>query len=246
MFDLNYTRAVGRKILTFEMCPPCCLLPQDWIFCWPIFCPCLSGIWCVRCCRGIGHEFSPNCSVMGFMAVKLCVHTMLLIEAGCQRFFFHRAIQKLFRCVHVLYGRCMCLLFFTCSPLYMHFTYIQHFIPPCAIVACKGSMIKWSWSILCMFEKHMMGKNAGKSPLQDGGFHLLIWWESSWIRGLRHILLYNRDTVDWNRCCKSSHHSLSSLFNRISVDFFFNSTKSIERSDSERSGSGGGSRLWSW
>lgn len=69
---------------------------------------------------------------------------------------------------------------------------------PWAFPVVKESMIKWSCSSQCTSVKYMMGNNAGESPLQDWGFHLLIWWVSSWISGLRHILLYNRDAVDSN------------------------------------------------
>lgn len=57
----------------------------------------LSDIWCACCCRGIEHEFSPNCSGVGVMAVKLCVHAGLLIECRVSALlFFHRARRKLF------------------------------------------------------------------------------------------------------------------------------------------------------
>lgn len=86
------TKAVSvawhAKILPFGVCPSCCLLPRLWIFHRPIFYPCLSGIWCACCCLGMAHEFSPKCSVLGFIANKLCATSRLLIEAGCQTFFF--------------------------------------------------------------------------------------------------------------------------------------------------------------
>lgn len=113
MFDLTYTKAQpARKIQIFGIGPLCCLLPEHWIFCWPIFYPCLSDIWCACCHRGIEYEFSPNSSVLGFTVVKLCVHTMLLIEAVSVLFSQqYKTIEK-FLVVHVHHlckrGFCIC------------------------------------------------------------------------------------------------------------------------------------------
>lgn len=113
MFDLTHPKAVciACKILGFGICPSCCLQPQHWIFSWPVFHPCLSGIWYACSCRGMPHEFSPSCFVWGFVAERLCAHTKLLMEAWWKRFFLlllfgeQKNLCSVFW-VHVLFKRC--------------------------------------------------------------------------------------------------------------------------------------------
>lgn len=166
------------------MCPSCCLLPRLWILHWPIFYPCLSGIWCACCCLGMAHEFSPKSSVLGIIVGKLCAPTRLLIDAGCQFFFFPPFFFSPLK--QTKPGNRFAFAFYvnmTCHSL--HFERYHHLIPPKTTASVN---LKHYVHVCEIYDRKQW---RGKSPLQDRSFHLLIWWVSSWISGLRHTLLCN-------------------------------------------------------
>lgn len=89
MFDLTHPKAgcIACKILFWNL-SIMLFTAQHWIFSWPVFHPCLSGIWYACGCRGMAHEFSPSCFVWGFVAKRLCAHSKLLMKAWWKRFFY--------------------------------------------------------------------------------------------------------------------------------------------------------------
>ncbi len=108
------------------------------------------------------------------------------------------------------------------------------------IAAAKWSMMKQSWSILSLVVKYMIGHSAAKSSSQNRSFHVLIWWVSSWISGLgTYYYITDKGIQILHR--KSSHDCLSSLLNRITVEFILNLPGPQK---GQTAGSGGQSCLW--
>lgn len=188
MFDLVYSESLSvascKKIPTFGPHPSCCLLPWQQIFSWPTVHPHLSGIWYSRCCRGTKHDFSPNCPVLWLRSIVFSPE--LLIKAG------NCAQQELFVCAQV--ALCMNLLF--------TFLFVERMLSKC--IFKPSVQVNGGGDVQLKHPRHVrytMGEtNGGRarrgvSPLQDQGFYLLIWWESSWFSRRRHIPLYNWDTV---------------------------------------------------
>lgn len=91
---------------------------------------------------------------------------------------------------------CMCFFYFeVCDPLELCKTYPLNMTLSHCSSAMKHNETQLNHSV---HDCEIYDSEGKKSPLQDRGFHSLIWWLSSWTSGLRHILLYNRDTVDSN------------------------------------------------